>query len=133
MDNITTLRTSSESHLHWKNHFHRNPLYFRIYADFKANNEKDNSGIGIKTSNIYKQNPVLKGYHIESELEDDLKSGYYKYHLGYDNVDWFVNEAIKSENKMTFYFVNTSKDIIITEKDEEDYRINKICRFCETK
>ena len=133
MDNITTLRTSSESHLHWKNHFHGNPLYFRIYADFKANIEKDNSSIGIKTSKICKQNPVLNGYHIESELEDVLKSGYYKYPLGYDNVDWFVNEVIKSENKMTFYFVNTSKDIIITEEDEEDYRINKICRFCEKK
>ena len=25
-DNITTLKTSNESHLHWKNHFRRNPL-----------------------------------------------------------------------------------------------------------
>ena len=25
-DNITTLRTSNESHLHWKKHFHKNPL-----------------------------------------------------------------------------------------------------------
>ena len=27
-DNITVIRTSNESHLHWKNHFHKNPLYF---------------------------------------------------------------------------------------------------------
>ena len=32
--NITTIKTSNESHLHWKKHFHKNPLYFRIYADF---------------------------------------------------------------------------------------------------
>ena len=32
---------------------------------------------------------------------------------------------------MTFYFKNTNKDIIMTEKDDEDYRNNKICRFCE--
>ena len=59
----------------WKKHFHKNPLYFRIYADFGADNEKDNSKIGNKTTNIYKQNPVLNGYHIISELEDVLESG----------------------------------------------------------
>ena len=63
-DNITAIRTSNESHLHWKKHFHKNPLFFRIYADFEADNEKDNSIIGNKTTNIYKQNPVPNGYHI---------------------------------------------------------------------
>ena len=130
-DNITTIKTSNESHLYWKKHFHKNPLYFRIYADFEADNEKDNSIIGNKTTNIYKQNPVLNGYHIVSELEDVLKSDYYKSPLGYDNVDWFVDEVIKLENKMAFYFKNTKKDIIMTEEDKEDYRNNNICRFCE--
>ena len=51
-DNITVIRTSNESHLHSKKHFHKNPLYFRIYADFEADNEKDNSIIGNKTINI---------------------------------------------------------------------------------
>ena len=37
---ITTIRTSSDSHLHWKYNFHKNPLFFRIYADFEADNEK---------------------------------------------------------------------------------------------
>ena len=32
---------------------------------------------------------------------------------------------------MTFYFKNTKKDIIMTQEDEEDYRIINICRFCE--
>ena len=56
---ITTNRTSSESHFHWKNHFHKNPLYFKIYADFEADNEEDNSNTGDKTTNIYKQNAVI--------------------------------------------------------------------------
>ena len=129
--NITTIKTSNESHLHWKKYFHKNPLYFRIYADFEADNEKDDSIVGNKTTNIYKQNPVLNGYHIVSELEDVLKSEYYKSPLGYDNVDWFVKEVIKLENKMAFYFKNTNKDIIMTQEDEEDFRINNICRFCE--
>ena len=60
--------------------------------------------MGIETTNIYKQNPVLNGYRVVSELEDVLQSGYYKSPLGYDIVDWFVNEVIKSENKMAFYF-----------------------------
>ena len=127
---ITTIRTSSESHLRWKNHFHKNRLYFRIYADFEADNEKDNSIVGNKTTNIYKQNPVLNSYRIVSELEDVFQSGYYKSPLGYDNVDWFVDEIIKLENRMAFYFKNTKKDIFMTEKDE-DYRNDNICRFCE--
>ena len=98
-DNITVIKTSSESHLHWKKHFQKNPLYFRIYADFEADNEKDNSIIGNKTTKIYKQNPVLNGYHIISELEDVIKSGYHKSPLGYNNVDWFVDEVIKLEKK----------------------------------
>ena len=130
-DNITTIKTSNETHLHWKKHFHKNHLYFRIYADFEADNEKGNFNIGNKTTNIYKQNPVLNGYHIISELEDILKSDYYQSLLGYDNVDWFVNEVIKLEKKMAFYFKNTKKDIIMTQEDEEDYKNNDICRFCE--
>ena len=132
-DNITTIETSKESHLHWKYHFHKIPLYFRIYADFEADNEEDNSSIGNETTNIYKQNPVLNGYHIETELEDVLKSGYHKSSLGYNNVHWFVNEVIKLEHKMAFYFKTTKKDIIMTNQDEEDYRNNNICRFCEKK
>ena len=125
------LLTSPESHLQWKKHFHKNPLYFRIYADFEADNEKDNSSIGNKTINIDKQNPVLNGYHIKSELEHILESGYRKYPLGYNNVDWFLDEVVKLEKKMAFYFKKTNTDIIMTEKDE-DYK-NNICRFCEKK
>ena len=73
----------------------------------------------------------MNGYHIVSELEDVLKSDYYKSPLGYDNVDWFVDEVIKIENKMVFYFKSTKKDIIMTEKDEEDYKNKNTCRFCE--
>ena len=64
-------------------------------------------------------------------MEDILKSGYHKSPLGYDKVDWFVDEVIKIENKLTFYFEKTKKDIIMTEEDEEHYKINNICRFCE--
>ena len=45
---ITTIKTSPESHLHWKNHLHKSPLYFRVYADFQADNEIDNSSTGKK-------------------------------------------------------------------------------------
>ena len=107
-------------------------MYFRINTDFEADNEQDNSSIGDNTTNIYKQNPVLNGYRIKSELEDVLKSRHYESRLGYDNVDWFVDEVIKVENKMTFYFKNTNKDIIMT-KENEDYKNNNICRFCEKK
>ena len=32
---------------------------------------------------------------------------------------------------MAFYFKNTNKDIIMTEEDQDEYRTNNICRFCE--
>ena len=32
---------------------------------------------------------------------------------------------------MAFYVKKAKKDIIMTEKDEEDYRNNTICGFCE--
>ena len=41
-DNTCTIRTSNESHLYWKKHIHKNPLYFRILADIVADNEIDN-------------------------------------------------------------------------------------------
>ena len=130
-DNICTIRTSNESHLYWKKHFHKNLLYFRIIADFEANNEKDNSKIGNKTTNIYKQNPVLNGYYIISGLKDVLQSGCFESPLGYDNVDWFVKEVIKLEIKMAVYFKNTKKDNIMTKENEEAFKNNNIFRFCE--
>ena len=113
--------------------FYKNPLYFRNVADFEADNEIENSSVGIKTTNIYKQNPVLNGYYILSEMEDVLEGGYYESPLGYNDVDWFVKKFIKLENKMVFYYKNTKKDIIMSEEDEEDYRKNNVCRFCERK
>ena len=95
-DNICAIRTSIESHLYWKKHFHKNPLYFGVYGDFEADNEKDKSSVVNNTTNIYKQIPVLNDYRIESELEDVLKSAYYESSLGYINVEWFVEEVKKN-------------------------------------
>ena len=53
----------------------------------------------------------MNGYYIMSELEDVSKRDYNKSPLGYNNVDWFVGEVIKLENKMSFYFKNTNKDL----------------------
>ena len=49
---ITTIKTSPDSHLQWKNHFLKNRLCFRIYADFEADNKKYNSSIGKRTTNL---------------------------------------------------------------------------------
>ena len=104
-----------------KKHSHKSLLYFRIIADSEAENENDISKIGNKTTNIYKQNPVPNGYYKISELQDILKSGYYGSPFGLKNVNCYVNEVIKLENEMVFYFRNTKKDIIMTKEDEEDY------------
>ena len=109
--------------------FHQDPIYPRIYADFGADNAIDNSSTGKETTNVYKQNPVLNGYHIVSELDDILKSGYYDFPSGYVNVAWFVNETTKLENKMSFYIKNTKKDIKMTVENEEHYSDTIICKF----
>ena len=64
-------------------------------------------------------------------MNDVLKSGYYKFLLRYNNIDWLVDEVIKLENKLVFFFKKTREGIIMTEEDKEDYRNHKICRFCE--
>ena len=64
-------------------------------------------------------------------MEYVLKSGYYESLSGYDNLDWFVNEVIKIENKTNFWFKITKKDINMTQEDKEDFENINICRFCE--
>ena len=91
---ITTIRTSPELQFHWKGHFRKNPINFRINADFEADIEIYKSNIGNKT-NVYKQNPILNGYHIISELNDFLRTRSDESPLSYDYVDWFVEEIIK--------------------------------------
>ena len=66
-------------------------------------------------------------------MDDILKSGYYESPLGYNIVEWFVNEVIKKENKMAFHFKNTNKDIFLTQEDEEVFDNSYNCRFCEEK
>ena len=85
----------------------------------------------IKQLIFINKNPVINGYHIESELNDILKSVYSESPLGYNNVDWFVDDVIKLETKTAFYFINTNKDSIITEENEEGYRKNNTCGLCE--
>ena len=51
-NDITTIRTSSDSHLHRKYHLHKITSNFRVYADFSADNEIDISSIGNKTTNF---------------------------------------------------------------------------------
>ena len=63
-------------------------------------------------------------------MNNVLQSGYYS-NFGENNVEWFVNEIIKIENKMKFYFKNTKKDIIMTKEDEDDFKNSTICWFCE--
>ena len=125
------LKTSPNSHIYWKKYYQKNKLYFRIYADLEADNKKEDTIIGDKTTNIYKQEPVCNGYHIVSELEDVLKSGYHKSPLGQESVNWFVDEIVKLENQMNFWFKNTNEDIITTEEDKQDFENDNICRYCE--
>ena len=45
-NDITTIRTSQKSHLHWQKHLHKYPIYFRKYADFETDNEIGKSNLG---------------------------------------------------------------------------------------
>ena len=137
---ITKIRTSPQSHYYWKNFFHKNTFYIFIFI--KTLRYKQTSKLIMKTKtaklSVIKQLIFLSKIQyvmvinkLTSELEDVLKSGYYISPLGHENFDWFVDEIIKLENKMTFYFSNTKKDIIKTQKYKEDLRKSINCRFCE--
>ena len=41
-------------------------------------------------------------FYIVSELNNVLQSGYCEYLLGYDIVNWFVDEIIQLENRKIF-------------------------------
>ena len=102
---ISIIRSSCKSDLHWKDRFHKKPLFFRFYADFEVDNEiEDSKAVCNKTTDIYRQNSIIKYFKIVSETEDVLKSRHYKSPLSNDNVDWFVNETMKLENKGAFSF-----------------------------
>ena len=62
---------------------------------------------------------------------DVLKGGSCDSPSGYNNVDWLVKKDIKLKNKMAFYFKNTKKYMIMTEKVEKELDNNNVCRFCE--
>ena len=125
------LKTSTNSHIYWKKYFQKNKLYFRTYPDFDADNKKENTNIGDKTTNIYQQEPVCNGYQTVSDSDHVLKSEYHKSPLGYENINWFVDEIVKLESKMTFWFKNTNEDIIMTEENKQDFENDNICRYCE--
>ena len=60
-------------------------------------------------------------------MDDVTKNGNHKSPLGYNNVDWFLDEVIKLEIKMIFYLKKTIKKILVTAENEENYRKTIIC------
>ena len=63
---------------------------------------------------------------MPSKLQSEYKSNF-----GPDNVDWFVDEAIKLENKMNFHFKDTNVKLSISEEDEYNFENSDKCWFCE--
>ena len=84
---ITSIKTSTESHLYWKKKIHQVEVYISSYADFEANIETNISNIGDKRTRNFKQNSVCNMYYIFSELNDVLLIGFSSFPLGYDNLD----------------------------------------------
>ena len=64
-----------------------------------------------------------------SDLNDVLKKVSYETPIGYEDVDWFVDEVMILENKIFFYFKNSKRNFTLTEEDKEHYKIKKNCRF----
>ena len=73
-----------------------------------------------KTQKNYHQKPVAAGYFNTSDLPKALKPGNHDY-FGFCAVEWFVNEMIELENKMKYYFDNTTIPPNMTEEDEEKF------------
>ena len=67
------------------------------------------------------------------ELNEFSGSGYYGFLLGYNVVHWFVEELLKSDNRMNVYFKNTKKLGLKTQEYEKHYGNTDIFWFCERK
>ena len=104
----------------FKKHFHKILPYFRVYVDFECSNKREDSHIGYKTTKFLNQNPTCNGFCLVSELNIVLQS-VYRSCFSENNVEWFVDEVIKTENKMKFYFEKTKKDFVMTREDEDDF------------
>ena len=50
--------------------------------------------------------------------------------MGCITNDCFVNEVKNRGKKMAFFKKTTNKEIVMTMKDEEHYKINNNCHFC---
>ena len=98
---------------------HNTPIIIRTYASFEVDNKIDNFRVGKKANVFYEQNLVCYGFCTVSEWNDALRSSFIQSLLGYDRVDWFVDEVIKLDKHMNFFFENTKKEIIMTKEDEE--------------
>ena len=99
----------------------QNLFYFRIYANFEADKEIDNSSQDNKTTKKYGQNPVCNYYCRLSELNNISQNGNYECPLVYDHVHWFVIEVIKLEKKLTLFFKNTKEVMVMSEEDGKPY------------
>ena len=124
---ITTTRTSSKSHFLLKNHFHKFHYSLGLLQILKLIMKLNTAKFLVITTYNNKQNHMMKGYITVSDLDDVLQRCCYESPVGYDNVDWFVIESMKLETKVTFYFNNINKDIIIREEYEEGLKNNDIC------
>ena len=60
-----------------------------------------------------------------------MKGGYYKTPLGYKIADWFVDEIIKQETRMKFWFENSENGIIMTKENREDFESINIFQISE--
>ena len=52
--------------------FQKISFSFRMFEDFEADNEFDNSKVGDGTTNFYTQNLICTGYYMKSDLYDVL-------------------------------------------------------------
>ena len=51
--------------------------------------------------------------------------------LGYNSVNWFVEEVVKLENKTNLFFKQPKEKFLMTQEDEEQYTNGNVCWFYE--
>ena len=80
-------------------------FYFILrFSDFEVHNDIDNCNKACEKTKLQKQNLLCNEFHKISELSDLFQSGYCESPIGHKSADWFANEIIKLENKLSFYF-----------------------------
>ena len=123
----TNITFSWNDHLKFEDYHMKIPLPIRVYADFECINQPQND-----PKVLFKQIPIAIGFYLSLPSGNkNSKTGSACYsHFGTVFVEWFVNENLKLEHRVSDY-LKTNKPLELSPEEEEQFEQTTSCWLCE--